>query len=659
LNNDENASGSATQTPPSDFEPPSLRPPPITVYKARRPRKGFGWKRAILWTFGAVLAIGIGVAGVTAWFVYDRLEKVTTISSDPQLQVVSHHLDLPIAGKPVTVLVLGYDHRSWEKTTKSRSDTMILMRLDPHAHSLTVLSMPRDMRVDIPGHGVDKLNAAYSIGGAELALETVRQTMDVKINYLITVDFSGFRSIVDHVGGVYTDVERRYYNVNGQAGSGDYSNIDLKAGYQLLQGAQALSYVRFRHQDNDIYRITRQQAFLRELKHKLDLTTVGTNFVSLVNDVANNVKIVSQFQHKPGPKTLIGFARALAEVPKSRTLQLKLLGDQGGGGTPYVIVGAPEIQSTVAEFLNPDFKQSTAAADVGGKLVGRGSTKKPVKPAISPKVLKVVTLNGSGVDLASATAAAALRNVGYTHAAKGILAVTGNGDTKTPSFQTTKVYYTSKRAKSAATKLQVTLFDADVGPAPAVFRKTTPRADVVVVVGKNFDASQVKSTVTPPPVEVSQPAAVSPLDPSLVKQFRFKQKYIHFPVLIPKVVPTGTTFGEPDSTDGWLRHYRAHGDWMLHSTAYTTRDTGGVWDMQWTKWVTAPILDGATQQRIVPKKGGRLWKLYLDGAHIHRLAVFYGPRRQYVVWIDNTLGNILTNKTMVAIARSMHSVPLK
>ncbi len=450
MNNDENASGSATQTPPSDFEPPSLRPPPITVYKARRPRKGFGWKRAILWTFGAVLAIGIGVAGVTAWFVYDRLEKVTTLTGDPQLQVVSHHLDLPIAGKPVTVLVLGYDHRSWEKTTKSRSDTMILMRLDPHAHSLTVLSMPRDMRVDIPGHGIDKLNAAYSIGGAELALDTVRQTMDVKINYLITVDFTGFRSIVDHVGGVYTDVERRYYNLNGQAGSGDYSNIDLKAGYQLLQGAQALSYVRFRHQDNDIYRITRQQAFLRELKHKLDLTTVGTNFVSLVNDVANNVKIVSQFKHKPGPKTLIGFARALAEVPKSRTLQLKLLGDQGGGGTPYVIVGAPEIQSTVAEFLNPDFKQSITASDVGGKLVGPGSTKKPVKPAISPKLLKVVTLNGSGVDLASATAAAALRNVGYTHAAKGILAVTGNGDTKTPTFQTTKVYYTTKRAKSAA-----------------------------------------------------------------------------------------------------------------------------------------------------------------------------------------------------------------
>ena len=203
-----------------------------------------------------------------------------------------------------------------------------------------------------------------------LALDTVRQTLNVKINYLITVDFSGFRRIVDHVGCVYTDVERRYFNQNGQPGSGDYSNIDLKAGYQSLCGAQALSYVRFRHQDNDIYRITRQQAFLRELKHKLDLTTVGANFVSLVNDVADSVKIASQFKHKPGPQTLIGFARALAQVPKSRTLQLKLLGDQGGAGAQYVNVGAAEIQSTVAEFLNPNFSQSTAAADVGGRLAG-------------------------------------------------------------------------------------------------------------------------------------------------------------------------------------------------------------------------------------------------------------------------------------------------
>ncbi len=134
MNNDENASGSATQTPPSDFEPPSLRPPPITVYKARRPRKGFGWKRAILWTFGAILALAIGVAGVTAWFVYDRLEKVTNLTGDTNLQIVSQHLDLPIADRPVTVLLLGYDHRSWEKTTQSRSDTMILMRLDPKKH---------------------------------------------------------------------------------------------------------------------------------------------------------------------------------------------------------------------------------------------------------------------------------------------------------------------------------------------------------------------------------------------------------------------------------------------------------------------------------------------------------------------------------------------
>jgi LCP family protein required for cell wall assembly len=659
LNNDENASGSATKTPPRDYEPPSLRPPPITVYKARRPRKGFGWKRAILWTLGAVLAIGIGVAGVTAWFVYDRLEKVTDIHSSPDLVNASKQLVLPLANKPVTVLVLGYDHRSWEKDQHSRSDTLMLMRLDPKAHSLTVLSMPRDMRVDIPGFGPNKLNAAYSFGGADLALKTVRQVTGIPINYLITVNFTGFRSIVTDVGGVYVDVERRYFNQNGQVGSGDYSNIDLKAGYQKLNGTDALAYVRFRHQDTDIFRLARQQGFLRELKHKLDLTTVGANFVTLVDDVSNSVKITSQFHHQPGPNTLVGYARALAQVPKSRTLQIKLLGDQGGNssGGEFVDVGSAEIQSAVSQFQSPNYNASKIASNVGGKAVGSAADKPKAKPPISPKKLKVITLNGSGIDFASATAAQSLRGVGYVHAIKGILVRTQNGDTPSPTFQTTKVYYTSKAAKSAASRLGVTLFDADVGPAPAVFRKTKPLADVVVIVGKNFDATAVKSPVVVKPIETTVPAAVTPIDPSLVKQFRAKEKYIHFPVMIPRVVPTNTTFGEPASNDGWLRHYKMHGSWALHATAYTSQSTAGTWDLQWTTWTSAPILDGPTRQVIVPKVHGLLWKLYLNDAHIHRIAVFYGPKRQYVVWVDNTLLDALSNKTMVAVARSMHLVP--
>jgi LCP family protein required for cell wall assembly len=662
LTNDENASGSATKTPPSDFQPPALRPPPINVYKARRPRKGFGWKRLLLWTFGTILVAAIGVAGVTAWFVYDRLEKVTTISSsDKDLNQAATKLDLPVAGKPVTVLVLGYDHRSWEKDQSSRSDSLILMRLDPKLHTLTVLSIPRDMHVNIPGHGPNKINAAYSFGGATLALETIKQTLNININYLITVNFTGFRRIVDDVGGVYIDVERRYFNQNGAAGSGDYSNIDLKAGYQKLGGAAALSYVRFRHQDSDIYRLARQQAFLRELKHKLDLTTVGTNFVSLVNDVSDNVTVVSQTHHHPGPNTLIGYARALAEVPKSRTLQIKLLGDQGTNSSngEFVNVGTPEIQTAVQSFLSPNFQQSTVASNVGGRQVGRGSVKKKKLPVIAPSKLKVITLNGSGVDFASATAATALRNIGYTHAVKGILNKTHDGNTVTQNFQTTTVYYTTKAAKTAANKLRVALFDANVAPAPLVFKRTAPLAQVVVIVGKNFDATAVKSTTPVAPPETKLAAAVQVVDPAVVPLFRYKQKLVKFPLLIPRVVPSGSTFGEPDSSDGWLRHYKSHGALALHATAYTNRNTSGVWDLQWTTWTTAPILDGWNQQRIVPKKGGRLWELYLNGANIHRIAVFYGPKRQYVVWIDNTLGDALTNKTMVAIARSLHSVPRK
>jgi LCP family protein required for cell wall assembly len=665
MSHDDHASGSATKAPPSDFQPPALRPPPITVYKARRPKKGFGWKRLLLWTLGTIIVAGVGIAGVTAWFVYDRLEKVTTISSgDTDLNKAATHLVLPKAGKPVTVLVLGYDHRSWEGKLPSRSDTMMLMRLDPQRKSLTTISIPRDMKIDLPGHGIQKINAAYSYGGANLALETVRRIFNLDINYLITVDFTGFRRIVDHVGGVYVDVERRYYNENGQPGSGDYTNIDIKAGYQKLRGGDALAYVRYRHDDSDIYRLARQQAFLRELKHRLDLTTVGTNFVSLVNDMADNVKIVSQKGHHPGPNTLIGYARALAEVPKSRTLQIKLEGDQGANsGGEFVDVGQTEITNDVQNFLAPDFNETAAAAkQVGGKTVGPGSGKKKAQPPISPKRLTVLTLNGSGVDFAAATAATALRNVGYPLTTVGTLDKTQTGNTLKQNYQTTMVYYTTKRARTAADKLRIALFDAKLGPAPPVYKHTKPAAQVVVIVGKNFDASSVKAA-TPPPSTTNTSAQAAPsvqaADSSVNGLFRYKQRLVHFPILIPKVVPRNTTYGEPDSSDGWLRHYKLHGGMALHATAYTTRNTGGTWDLQWTTWTTAPILDDPNQQAIVPKKGGRLWKLYLNGTNIHRIAVFYGSKRQYVVWIDNTLGDSLSNKTMVAVARSLSRVPAK
>jgi LCP family protein required for cell wall assembly len=152
---------------------------------------------------------------------------------------------------------------------------MMLVRLDPDQQATAVLSIPRDLRVEIPGHGIDKINAAYSFGGLDLVARTVKQLLSTsdapfKINHVVGVSFSGFRNVVNYLNCVYTDVDRRYYHSNlGLPASQQYSEIDIQPGYQKLCGTKALEYVRFRHLDNDIVRAARQQDFLRDTKDQM------------------------------------------------------------------------------------------------------------------------------------------------------------------------------------------------------------------------------------------------------------------------------------------------------------------------------------------------------------------------------------------------------
>ena len=161
-------------------------------------------------------------------------------------------------------MLIGSDQRAKDSRdyqgTDARSDTMILIRLDPSKKATALLSIPRDLKVAIPGHGVGKINAAYSYGGAKLTLETMKQLTGLRINHVINVDFRGFVNAVNRLGCVYIDIDRRYLQ---QPGGDGYAAIDLQPGYQRLCGRNALSYVRFRHTDTDIVRAARQQQLPR------------------------------------------------------------------------------------------------------------------------------------------------------------------------------------------------------------------------------------------------------------------------------------------------------------------------------------------------------------------------------------------------------------
>lgn len=194
-------------------------------------------------------------------------------------------------GKPQTILLVGSDHRFGDGKDDARSDTMMLVRIDPDQSAITVLSVPRDLAVEIPGRGLAKINEAYTLGGLDLVARTIKDLLGKSqrfpINHAITTTFGGFVQAVNQIGCVYVDVDRRYYHSNlGQPLSEHYAEINVRAGYQELCGTRALEYVRFRHLDNDIVRAARQQDFLRAAKDQLRDQGVLRNLRPLARIVA-------------------------------------------------------------------------------------------------------------------------------------------------------------------------------------------------------------------------------------------------------------------------------------------------------------------------------------------------------------------------------------
>ena len=222
------------------------------------------WRRLLL---GAVLIIVASATATTAAG-FREIDRVVTAFRDGEILDLGQSLAEAESGQPQTVMVIGSDERAKEDVNfedKSRSDTIILVRLDPARDATSILSLPRDLKFTVPGFGTRKLNAAYEQGGPRLALETVKRLTGLRINHVVNVDFDGFQRAVNAIDCVYVDIDRRYFNDNQPpAGGGEpYAAIDVPAGYQRLCGKAALEFVRYRHLDNDIVRGAPQ--FLRAL----------------------------------------------------------------------------------------------------------------------------------------------------------------------------------------------------------------------------------------------------------------------------------------------------------------------------------------------------------------------------------------------------------
>ncbi|HTE62201.1 MAG TPA: LCP family protein, partial [Solirubrobacteraceae bacterium] len=211
-----------------------------------------------------------GAVGATGLLQVEEI--LDTLRAQGRAAIEVPEIDRADAGKAQTLMILGSDRRFGDKKLglAPRSDTMILVRLDPDKEVIAMMSVPRDLLVDIPGVGSQvKINEAYANFGERGAVRTVKELLSVggrnfPINHVVTVDFSGFRRAIDYIGCVYADIDRDYFN--DITGPGGFAAIDIDPGYQRLCGTDALSYVRYRHGDNDLVRAARQQDFLRQVR---------------------------------------------------------------------------------------------------------------------------------------------------------------------------------------------------------------------------------------------------------------------------------------------------------------------------------------------------------------------------------------------------------
>jgi polyisoprenyl-teichoic acid--peptidoglycan teichoic acid transferase len=234
------------------------------------PKVGAGLlKRAAV---AGVLIVLLAAGSVSAAGFLQTRSIVNTIIKEGRAPIEIPEIDRAQAGEAQTIMILGSDQRYGDRKLglKPRSDTILIVRLDPDREATALMSIPRDLKVDIPGHRRDRINAAYELGGPRLMVKTVKQLFSrtgepFKINHIVQVDFGGFRKVVNYIGGVYVDVDRHYFNDNSNGEN--YATINVEPGYQKLKGQDALDYVRYRHGDNDLVRAARQQDFLRQLRN--------------------------------------------------------------------------------------------------------------------------------------------------------------------------------------------------------------------------------------------------------------------------------------------------------------------------------------------------------------------------------------------------------
>ena len=309
--------------------------------KVRRPRRRWSWRRRIL--VGLLVLIVVLIVWAVAGFLAFRSGVKAANSRLPvDVRSTLRKDNGALLNNASNILLLGTDHmNNDQRISDFHSDSIMLLRIDPSRHRLVYLSVPRDLRVPIPGHGLDKVNAATQIGGPALAVRTISGFTGLPVNHVLIIDFHHFRELIDSIGGITVNVPERILSnpfdcPYTPARCSRWKGWRFAKGPQHMDGWRAQIYSRIRENqlnpaDNDITRGERQQAVLRAVIQKL--TSVSTFFKlpfrggSLVRPLTTDL---SAWQ-------FIELGWDMKRAPASKALHCRLGGNSDPAGSSDII----------------------------------------------------------------------------------------------------------------------------------------------------------------------------------------------------------------------------------------------------------------------------------------------------------------------------------
>ena len=307
------------------------------------PRKAS--KKRRIWPWLLMLAVFLTAALGGAYFASNSLTEKPLEKKQSE--------ELLTAKDKATIMIMGVDERDDDV---GRSDTLMIASIDPKTNQASLLSVPRDTRVKIKGHGFDKVNAAYAYGKERLSQDTVENLLGVNIDHYIIINTKSFKKIIDAIGGIDIDVPKRMHYEDPWDDDGGLI-IDFQPGMQHMDGAKAVTYVRYRDEEGDLGRIRRQQDFVRACMEKIVSPAIIPKLPSVIKEVMGSIETDLSFRQ------LLEFAGTLKES-KNNGLKTDMV-----PGKPLYIEGI--------SYWIPDLNKLrlTVADTLGVSLSGKYKTK--------------------------------------------------------------------------------------------------------------------------------------------------------------------------------------------------------------------------------------------------------------------------------------------